>query len=278
MEKNRLSFKMVAISFVLLFPIGCATHQFPRESGKVSRFKDIAIVVDSSVTHGQTMKDPLLSIQENEAIAARLGTLTAKELHSKGYFPLDPVRIVGMAVEGRIEAIFNNPEETAAAKPASLPFLVAPASNEITYESIRNLFGNIKGTDNKDYHSFTKTFAKKNEPQGEWLPKEANPFGAKPVILINAQGHFISGGAVAANIGKGAVNTLLIIGAAAGGGGSSKLLEMDKDNLAVTFRVFDSVTGALIWKDQVKKSSNPDEAAFAAEIVKMLDRLPNATK
>lgn len=88
MGKNSCYFRVIAIAFILLLSlIGCATHQFPRESEKVGRLKDIAVVVDASVTHGRTMKDPLLSVPENEAIAARLGTLTADVLRTKGMFP-----------------------------------------------------------------------------------------------------------------------------------------------------------------------------------------------
>jgi hypothetical protein len=60
-----------------------------------------------------------------------------------------------------------------------------------------------------------------------------------------------------------------------GGKGGDKLLEMDKDNLAITFRLFDSVTGVLVWEDQIKESGNADETNFAREMSKMLDKLPN---
>ena len=85
---------------------------------------------------------------------------------------------------------------------------------------------------------------------------------------------------MAANIGKGALNTLLVIGMAARGGGrgNANLMEMDKDNLALTFRLFHPVTGVLLWQDQIKESGNADETTFVKEISKMLDRLPNVTK
>ena len=259
MGRKGLWFRIVAIAFVLLSLIGCATHQFPRESEKVGRLKDIAVVVDASVTHGRTMKDPLLSVPENEVIAARLGALTADVLRVKGYLPLPPVHIVGMTAKGRIEVLFSDSTETVASRPASPPFLIGPKNNGITDERARDLF---------------------SKANGGWLPKDANPFEPTPVVVIIAQGHFISGGAMAANIGKGALNTLLVIGMAAGGGGggNANLMEMDKDNLALTFRLFDPVTGVLLWQDQIKESGNADETTFVKEISKMLDRLPNVTK
>lgn len=163
-----------------------------------------------------------------------------------------------MTSQGRMEVLFSDSTGTSAPGPASPPFLMAPRSNGITDEGVRNLF---------------------SKANGGWLPKEANPFESTPVVLVSAQGHFISGGAMAANIGKGALNTLLIIGmAAGGGGGNAQLMDMDKDNLALTFRLFDPVTGVLLWQDQIKESGNADEATFAKEISKMLDRLPNAAK
>jgi hypothetical protein len=248
---------------------GCATQKFTQEKDKFSHLKDIAIVVDATVTHGRTMKGPLLSVSENEAIAARLGTIAADALRVKGYSPLPPVRAVGMASPAQLEVAFGNSAEPAATKPSSPPFLVAPASNQVSADSIRGLFKKIEVRQKANYSPF------KGLQTEEWLPREANPFGATPVVLISAQGNFVSGGSVAANVGKGAVNTLLVIGMVVGGKGGDKLLEMDKDNLAITFRLFDSVTGVLVWEDQIKESGNADETNFAREMSKMLDKLPN---
>lgn len=274
MCKNGFRLKIVAVAFILLSLAGCATQQFTQGKDKFSHFKEIAIVVDATVTHGRAMKDPLLSIPENEAIAAHLGAITADALRAKGYFPLAPVRAVGMASPAHLEAAFGDSAEPASAKPSSPPFLLAPASDVITVDRIRDLFIKIKATGGVSVSG--GILMGRIVQKEEWLPKEANPFGDKPVLLINAQGHFISGGDVVANVGKGAVNAALAIGMVVGGKGSDKIMEMDKDYLALNFRLFDPVTGVLIWQDQVNESGSADEANFAREISKMLGKLPAA--
>ncbi|HAK58930.1 MAG TPA: hypothetical protein DCO77_00925 [Nitrospiraceae bacterium] len=240
--------RIVVIAFVLLSLIGCARHRLPRENEKVSRLKEIAVVVDTTVTHARSMKALLLSVPENEAIAARLGTLTADALRTKGYAPLPPIHTVGMTSQGRLKVHFSASTGTAAPEPVSPPFLIAPKSDGITDEGVRNLF---------------------SKANGGLLPKEYNPFEPTPVMVISAQGNFISGGAMVANIGKGFLQALLFLG----GEGANV---MNKDTLTLSFRLFDPISGALLWHDQIEKSGNPDEATFARLISKMLKRLPNA--
>ncbi|MBI5883012.1 MAG: hypothetical protein HZB91_07905 [Elusimicrobia bacterium] len=270
-DLSAFNFRTASITFILLSLAACATQRFARESGKVQHLKEIAIVVDVTVTHGRTIKDPILNVAENESIAARLGAITADVLRAKGYLPLPPVRAVGMAAPARLEVIFGDETEPAAPKPVSPPFLLAPTSDAVSDEHIRTLFTNTN-------ESRGERGRKRVGSAGKSLPPGTNPFGAMPVVLINAQGYFISGGAVVANVGKGALNTIVVIGMAAGGGGGGnvKFLDMDKDNLALTFRMFEPIAGVLIWQDQFNDSGNADEAAFAKKISEMLAKLPDA--
>lgn len=68
MGRNNCYFRIIVIAFILQSLIGCATHQIPREGEKVSRLKDVAVVVDATVTHGRTLAVPEAEPKEEEEL------------------------------------------------------------------------------------------------------------------------------------------------------------------------------------------------------------------
>jgi len=248
------SFRTVLILSVFLLS-ACATTKFTQDSAQVSMLKGVVVVADSTVTRGRTIKSDTLSLAENKEIARGVAAKAEELLRRKGYdLSGEPVFTVGISApaEGMVELVNDAGEEPAEAA----PFL-------------------LSGGGAMDRDAAAKLFEKARE---ESLPAADSPFGDRPLLVINASGRYISGGAVVGNVAKGMLNVVAAVGAGLGGGGNVKFVEMDKDMYSLTFRLFDPTTGAMIWKDENTDSDNPDSGTFNKVLDKMVKKLPQAGK
>lgn len=244
------------IGFIILgtsFISGCATTRFIQDAEQVKGLQAMTVVVNATMSQGRTFKPDALSLAENEDIARNIASMTAALLEEKGYaVAYRPVHTVGLygIIHKEIEIV----NDIGSKNVASPPFLIFP-----------------DGSKEKTMAAKLKEIA-----EGEDLKREDNPFGTTPVLVINADGRYISVGDIAGNVGRGALNVLASIGIILGGAVSNNIgfAELHKDMVHLTFRLFDPSTGTLIWEDEYKDSDNPDSETFLKHLEKMMKKLP----
>lgn len=266
---------------------GCR-NSLPRED-EISHLREIAIVVDATVLNDRTNQPSLLNVAESEAIARRLEDIATERLRAKGYLARPMIRTVGFGFDRsqNIEVAYEAKAETGT--PAtSPPFAMLVRAGNVTASQIEKL------------HSAAIE---------DHLPSNGSHLGPMPLLVIGARGKFISGGAVAANIGKIAVNVVIVAATIAARGGSGNGLEIEEDTLDLTLTLFDpriqstppetrcdgspreSVRrrpkeiaeealgcGPLLWRSKIHAAKDPDEQNFTKEVEALLKILPSSMR
>jgi hypothetical protein len=282
--------RLAVVMLAVLIAAGCRSSP-PRED-KIGRLKEIAIVVDATILNDRTNQPSLLNVAESDAIARRLENIVAERLRAKGYVARPMIRTVGFGFDRaqNIEVAYEAKAEfgTQASSP---PFAMLVRGGNISAAQIDEL-----------HHAAI----------ADRLPVEGSPLGPMPILVIGARGKVISGGAVAANIGKIAVNVVIVAATIAARGGSGNALEIEEDTLDLTLKLFDPripgthtdqgqarcagagregvrsrgnenaeevlACGPLLWRARKYAARDPDEQNFTMEVEALLKSLPPAKR
>jgi len=245
---------------------------------KLSQVGPVAVVVDASVTHNQTLEADRFVLADNRAVAAAVEARARALLAEKGYAAAESgARAVGASLlatdEGAQELELALVEDRAAgplppdlsrSPPFELVTTGAPPPERAALERLLQSHRRAVWSD-----------------PGPLLPGDARPFASAPVLVINAAGHYISGGAVALNVAKGALNTVMVavaVLAAFGGdtGGDIPLASFEGDTVSVCAQLFDGVTGERLWWSVAAAAADPEPPSFAAAVERLFERLPPA--
>ncbi|MDH5649298.1 MAG: hypothetical protein OEY67_06545 [Gammaproteobacteria bacterium] len=231
---------------------GCATSGHPQYPELVSQLQGMAVVVDATVVHKRSLKPAILNTAENQAITEKLNDLVAMIMEKKGYNIEKTYQTVGLTSLGQIDMEISHDSADTENTFEDAPFVLIPQASEVNRLQLTQL--------------------QKESTQSKLSP-ELNPFG-QAVLVINASGFYISTGAVAGNVAKGAINVVAGIGAAMGGS-SVDFIELDKDTIILSVQLFDPKTGDLLWKDYARVNGNPDALGFLKNLTHLLEKLPN---
>jgi hypothetical protein len=291
LNSKEITFMRLAVALLAgVITAGCGTSP-PRED-KIGRLKEIAIVVDATILNDRTNQPSLLNVAESDAIARHLENIAAERLRAKGYLARPVIRTIGLGFDRsqNIEVEYETKAEIGS-RASSPPFAMLVRGDNVSASKIDELHG---------------------AAIEDRLPANGSPLGPMPILFIGARGKFISGGAVVANIGKIAVNVVIVAATIAARGGSGNGLELEEDTLELTLKLFDPripntppdqgptrcagvgregvrsrgsenaeevlACGPLLWRARKYVARDPDEHNFTMEIEALLKSLPPAKR